>query len=65
MHQPIGALHRLHRHEQHQHLVDPTHAHANRLEPRPEERPKIPPHLPLRPRLITLRNKYSPTKSPR
>jgi hypothetical protein len=65
MYQPISAIYRLHRHEQSQHLVDPTHAHANRLEPRLEERPKIPSHFSLRPRLITLRDEYSPTKSPR
>lgn len=65
MYQSIGTIYRLHRHEQHQHLVDLTHAYANRLEPRLEERPKISSHLSLRSWIITLRNKYSPTKSPR
>ena len=65
MHQQISTLHCLHGHEQHKHLVDPPHAHANRLVPRPQERPKIPSHLSFRFGLITLRNQHRPSKSPR
>jgi hypothetical protein len=65
MYQSISVIYRIHRHEQSQHLVDLTHAHANRLEPRLEKRPKVPSHFSLRPRIITLRDEYSPTKSPR
>lgn len=65
MHQQISTLHRLHSHEQHKHLVDPPHAHANRMVPRPQKRPKIPSHLSLRSRLFTLRNQHRSPKSPR
>lgn len=37
MHQQISTLHRLYSHEQHQHLVDSAHAHANRVVPRPQK----------------------------
>jgi hypothetical protein len=46
-------------------MVDITHAHANRLESRPQKRPKIPSYLSLRPGFFTLRNQHRPSKSPR
>lgn len=63
VYQPHSAVYRLYRHEQYQHLVDLAYAHADYLEPCPEERPEIPSHLSLRPWITTLCHKHCQVKS--